>query len=337
VFASLVGTMELLEPDERALVAGFLINKFRGDPSLLTPGLEFLRARTGVPVVGVLPYVRDLRLPDEDSVSLDHRRRRGRAPRDQLEIAVVRLPRISNYDDVLPLEHEPGVVVRFVEQPTELAGADLLVLPGSKSTISDLAWLRRTGIATALVARAARGEPILGLCGGCEMLGRAVLDPERVESDDAAAEGLGLLPIVTRFQRTKVTAQVKARPAASSFLTAELPETTELAGYEIHMGRIEKDAGAGAAFQLLSRNGEAVSLPDGAVSGSGAVVGTMIHGILDNPLVRASLLQSLRQRRGLPPLAVPDAAPARPDDFDRLAATLRAHIDPSALRLMTRV
>lgn len=335
VFASLVGTMELLEPDERALVAGFLINKFRGDPSLLTSGLEFLRARTGVPVVGVLPYVRDLRLPDEDSVSLDHRRRRGRASRDEIEIAIVRLPRISNYDDVLPLEHEPGVVVRFVEQPNELAGTDLVVLPGSKSTISDLGWLRRSGIASAIAERAARGEPILGLCGGCEMLGREVLDPERVESDDTAAEGLGLLPLLTRFQRTKVTAQVRARPAAPSFLTAHLPEAAEVEGYEIHMGRIEQDVGASAAFHLTSRNGEPVSLPDGAVSSSGAVVGTMIHGILDNPLVRTSLVHSLRQRRGLGPFAASHAAPTRQNEFDRLAAMLREHMDPSALRAMT--
>lgn len=332
VFASLIGTMELLEPDERALVRGFLINKFRGDPSLLTSGLEFLRARTGVPVLGVLPYVRDLRLPDEDSVSLDHRRRRGRAARDEIEIAVVRLPRISNYDDVLPLEHESGVVVRFVEQPNELAGTDLVVLPGSKSTISDLGWLRRTGIAAAIVDRAARGEPILGLCGGCEMLGREVLDPERVESGDAAAEGLGLLPIVTRFQRTKVAAQVRARPAASTFLTAGLPEGTEIAGYEIHMGRIEQDVGSSAAFHLLARNGETVSLPDGAVSGVGAVVGTMIHGLLDNVLIRTSLLNSLRQSRGLPRPAATCRAAAVPNDFDRLAAMLREHIEPSTLR-----
>jgi len=335
VFASLVGTMELLEPDERALVAGFLINKFRGDPSLLTSGLEFLRARTGVPVLGILPYVRDLRLPDEDSVSLDHRRRRGRAPRDEIEIAVVRLPRISNYDDVLPLEHEPGVVVRFVEQPDELAGADLVVLPGSKSTISDLEWLRRTAIASAIVDRAARGEPILGLCGGCEMLGREILDPERVESDETAAEGLALLPLITRFQRTKITAQVKARPAAPSFLTASLPEAAEVAGYEIHMGRIEHDVGSTASFHIASRNGEPASILDGAVSPGGMTVGTMIHGILDSQLVRMSLLNSLRRRRSLSAPSVPHAPPPARDDFDRLASMLREHVDATTLSALT--
>ncbi len=332
VFASLVGTLELLEPDERALVAGFLINKFRGDRSLLTPGLDFLKERTGIPVLGVLPFVRGLRIADEDSVSLDHRGRRGRAGRDEIEIAVVRLPRISNYDDLDPLEHEPGVVVRFVEEARELAGADLVVLPGSKSTAADLDWMRRTGIADVVVDRAGRGEPVLGLCGGCEMLGRQVHDPDGVESAHPFAAGLGLLPLDTRFERTKITAQVVAQSATPSFLTSGLQPATEVRGYEIHMGRLERPPGAAAAFSVVRRKGEPTELADGAVSPDRTVVGTMLHGILENDSVRASLLSTLRRRRGIPNPSQPHAIPPRDGEYDRLAAMLREHIDLGALR-----
>ncbi len=332
VFAALLGTLELLEPDERALVAGFLINKFRGDPSLLTSGLDFLAARTGVPVLGVLPYLRGLRIADEDSVSLDHRRHRGRAGRDELEIAVVRLPRISNYDDVQPLEHEPGLVVRFVDNPRDLAGADLVVLPGSKSTATDLSWLRQAGLADAVVERAGRGELVLGLCGGCEMLGAEILDPEGVESNVRATPGLGLLPLTTRFARSKVTAQVVARPAEASFLTAGLAPAAHLRGYEIHMGRVERTPDARPAFDLVARNGEPAAEPDGAVSPDGAVVGTMLHGIFEDDAVRAALLCELRRRRGLPEPVAPIPRPPRDTEYDRLAAMLREHVDLAALR-----
>ncbi|HEX9307784.1 MAG TPA: cobyric acid synthase, partial [Anaeromyxobacter sp.] len=232
VFAAFVGTMELLPPEERALVGGFLVNKFRGDPRLLDSGLDFLRERTGVPVVGVLPYLRGLRIADEDSVSLDHRRRTRRAAPGELELAIVRLPRIANYDEFDALEHEPGVVVRYVDRPEELRGADLVVLPGSKSTAPDLRWLRASGVADELGARAARGDPILGVCGGCQMLGRAVLDPDGVESDEAEAAGLGLLPIVTRFRREKTTARVRARPLAMLLGAGGAVEVGEVGGYE---------------------------------------------------------------------------------------------------------
>ena len=332
VFAALVGTLALLEPEERERVGGFIINKFRGDASLLAPGLEFLAARTGIPVVGVLPFVRGLRIADEDSVSLDHRGRNGRAGRDEIEIAVIRLPRISNYDDIQPLEHEPGVVVRFVESARELAGADLVVLPGSKSTASDLAWMRETGIAEAIGARATRREPILGLCGGCEMLGAEILDPDGIESAETTAMGLGLLPLRTRFERTKITAQVGAVRATRSFLTDGLGDTTEVNGYEIHMGRVELLPGAVPTFTLRSRNGERTELPDGAVSFDGSVVGTMLHGIFENDVVRSGLLSALRRRRGLMEPAAPRAIPSKDAEYDRLAAMLWEHLDLPLLR-----
>jgi adenosylcobyric acid synthase len=330
VFASLVGTMELLDPDERALVGAHVINKFRGDPRLLQPGLEFLVARTGVPVLGVLPFLRELELPDEDSLGLEDRRGRGRASAAELEIAVVRLPRISNFDDFAPLEHEPDVVVRFVERPADVEGADLVILPGSKTTVADLTWLRGSGLAAAVAARAARGAPVLGVCGGCQMLGEEILDPEGMESTSPTTPGLGLLPVRTRFARPKVTAQVRARLATASFLGGALDSL--VSGYQIHMGRLEPVRHpAKPTFTVLARNGAPVDEPDGAVSASGAVVGTLIHGLFEDHRLRAGLLGILRERRGLPPSG-PRTAPSREGEYDRLAAMAREHLDLAMLR-----
>ncbi len=322
VFAAFVGTMELLEPEERALVGAFVVNKFRGDVRLLEPGLRFLRERTGVPVAGVLPFLRGLRIADEDSVSLDRRRRTRRAAPGELEIAIVRLPRISNYDEFDPLEHEPGVVVRYVEHPEELRGADLVVLPGSKSTAADLRWLRDSGVADEVIARAARGEPVLGVCGGCQMLGVALRDPDGVESADAEVAGLGLLPLVTRFRREKTTARVRARIAAALLAPGG---DGEASGYEIHMGEVERTAGA-PALRTVARNGAACDHDDGAVSADGAVVGTLVHGLLEDDAVRTALLARLRARRGLPAPSGP-AVPQRASEYDRLADALAAHLD----------
>ncbi|AUX39132.1 cobyric acid synthase [Sorangium cellulosum] len=335
VFAALVGTMALLDPDERARVAAFVINKFRGDLKLLEPGLEMLTARTGVPVLGVVPYLKQLRIADEDSVSLEGRRRRAPAGAGQLDIAVVRLPRISNYDDLEPLEHERGVVVRYIEGPGEIGGADLVVLPGTKSTMADLAWLRASGLAEVIAKRAREGGWTLGICGGCQMLGGAIEDPEGVESAEPAARGLGLLDVWTRFERTKTVAQVRARLAGASFLGGAAcagGADGELAGYEIHMGRVERAGGARAAFEIRSRSGAAERALDGAVSADGAVVGTMIHGIFENDGLRRSLLSALRERRGLPaaPAGEP-AIPSRHDEYDRLATAVESSLDRALL------
>ena len=322
VLAAFVGTMMLLEPEERALVGGFLVNKFRGDLRLLEPGLVFLRERTGVPVAGVLPYLRGLRIAEEDSVSLDHRRRTRRAAPGELEIAIVRLPRISNYDEFDALEHEPGVVVRYVDRPEELRGADLVVLPGSKSTASDLRWVHESGLGEEVVARAGRGEPVLGVCGGCQLLGQALRDPEGVESAEPELAGLGLLPIVTRFRREKTTARVRAR-AAAALLAPD--GGGDVGGYEIHMGEVERLSGP-PALRLLARNGVACDAEDGAVSEDGAVVGTLVHGLLEDDGVRAALLAHLRARRGLAAPAGPPI-PRREAEYDRLADALAAGLD----------
>jgi adenosylcobyric acid synthase len=299
--------------------------------SLLEPGLEYLRRRTGKPVLGVVPYLPKLRIADEDSVSLEDRDGRRRAERGELEISVVRLPRISNYDDVQPLEHEAGVVVRFVESPEELTGTDLVILPGSKNTASDLGWLRARGLAAAIEARARSGQPVLGVCGGCQMLGRAIEDPLAVESPEQVTPGLGLLPLTTRFERSKTTAQVTARAGTASFLTAGTDHGLELHGYEIHMGVVTACARRRPAFEIVTRGGQSERSPDGACDERGMVVGTMLHGLFENAALRAGMLRALRARRGLADRRDTPCIPAVDAEYDRLEAALRAHVDRDLL------
>lgn len=335
VFAAFVGTLQLLEPDERARIEGFVINKFRGDLALLRPGLDDLSQRTGKPVIGVVPHVPRLRIADEDSVSLEDRAGRRRPSPDFLDIAVVRLPRISNYDDVEPLEHEPGVAVRFAERAEEVRGADLVILPGSKSTALDLAWLRASGIAEVIEERARKGEPVLGICGGCQMLGERLEDPDRVEGADALVLGLGILPIATRFERTKRTSDVEATVEGGSFLTGSVPRTVRLSGYEIHMGRVRAVRPVDAPFSIRKRNGTPEVEPDGAIAAQGQIVGTMLHGLFDNDAIRASMLDALRARRGLTAPRASGAegglASVREREYDRLAATVRESLDTARL------
>ena len=327
VFASLVGTMELLDAHERARVGALLVNKFRGDVALLAPGLRFLEQRTGVPVLGVVPFVQRLRVADEDGVAIDDRRPPRVGPRD-VEIAVVRLPRISNHDEFQPLEHEPGVVVRFVEDVEGLGDPDLVVVPGTKGTVADLRWLRSTGFADAITARARRGRPVLGVCGGCQMLGERIDDPDGVESRDPWAPALGLLPATTRFAADKRTAQVRARSLAATFLG---PAGEDVSAYEIHMGRLERRPGSEGLFAIAARNGAPDGGVDGAIGAGGAVVGTMFHGLFDNAGVRRALVASLRARRGLPAPEPPGQPGLEADELDRLADVLRSSIDVGLL------
>lgn len=327
LFASFVGTMELLESDERARVAAFIVNKFRGDEALLKPGLDFLTERTGKPVLGIVPYVPNLRIAEEDSLSLDSRSARPRPPQSEVDIVVVRLPRISNYDDVLNLEHEPGVGVRFVDQPEDIDGADVVILPGSKSTVSDLTWLRASGIADVIEARAKHREPVLGLCGGCQMLGETIEDPHGVESAEQRVRALGLLPLRTRFERRKMIAQVRARIATPSFLTDGMMVEQGVTGYEIHMGAIELTNSGMSSFEIMSRNGRRETVADGAVGGGGAIVGTMLHGLFDNEVIRTCMLAFLRRRKGLAEPPATRAVLTKQAEYDRLEAVIREHLD----------
>ena len=330
VFAHLAGTMELLPPEERARVAGLVINKFRGDAALLKPGLDYLESRYRLPVLGVVPFVERLRIAEEDSVALEGRRHAPSLGADELQIAIVHLPGISNYDDFSWLEHEPGVVVNYVDSEQAIRRADLVIVPGSKSTMRDLAWLRGLGLDRPISERAEAGFLTLGICGGCQMLGERIEDPDGVESAQGATEGLRLLPLMTRFERAKRTTQVRAKVDSSSFIGVR-SGADELSGYEIHLGRTIPATGAESPFRVISRNGESCDTPDGAVSPNHATVGTMLHGIFENEGVRTALLSALRKRKGLPEPHGPLVA-SRDAEYGRLAAVVRASLNLGAVK-----
>ena len=326
VFASLFGTVALLEPEERALIRAFVINKFRGDPSLLESGLEVLQRRTGVSVAGVLPYFNDVQLPEEDSVGLEDSPQTRAEPEALLDIAVIRLPRIANFDDFDPLRREPGVRLRYVDSPGRMGSPDLIVIPGSKTTVADLAWMRQTGLDRSVSAHRGAGKPVIGLCGGYQMLGRAILDPRRVESDRPRTDGLGLLPVQTVFESRKETHQVKADIVSGGGLMTG-SRGGRLTGYEIHMGRT---SGSGsAAFRIRERSGRPADDPEGALDSEGLTLGTCLHGLFHNHDFRRGLLLHLAASKNvsLPAGALQDME----REYDRLADLVSGHLDMDAV------
>lgn len=290
VFASLVGTLDLLPLELRDRVKALIINKFRGDRALLEPGLDFIIERTGKPLLGVVPYVPDLALPEEDSVALESVDSTG-------PIVVIKLPHISNFDDFDPLP------VRYVSRPDELAGAAAIILPGTKSTIADLAWLRARGLAAAI---AESSLPVAGICGGFQMLGQRIRDPFHVESDQSEVDGLALLPVETVFEREKVTVQASGSTEDGHPLT----------GYHIHMGQTRLLDGA-RPFARLDGS------PDGAIKGR--AWGTYLHGLFHNAEFRSAWLTSL---------GLSDAPSVASDPYDRIAAVLG---DSFNLELLHRI
>ena len=319
--ASVVGTLELLDPDERALVKGIIINKFRGDITLLQPALDFLETKTGKPVIGVVPHLDRLGIDDEDSVSLEEKNQAKTA--GELDIAVLRLPKISNFTDFDALANESDVQLRYVRQGETIGNPDLIILPGSKNTTEDLLYLRENGYEQELIKLAKSGTPVVGICGGYQMLGREVQDPEHTESELDQVMGLGLLDSITVFQANKVTHQVKAAASNHNFLGINF-SGNELVGYEIHMGRTQFLSEVAAAFTIVNRSDEQVQLADGAVSADGLVMGTYIHGIFDNDAYRRAVLDALRIRKGLSPLGVIQDTQALKDAaYNRLADVVR--------------
>ncbi|MHB8765839.1 MAG: cobyric acid synthase [Deferrisomatales bacterium] len=322
VFASLVGTLELIAPEERALVKGFVINKFRGDASLLTPAFEAITARTGVPFLGTVPYFRDIFVQEEDGIHKDVVRARSRG--DQVRVAVVVPNRISNFTDFDPFLAEAGVTLDFVRPPERLGRADVVILPGSKNTIDDLVALRASGLADEILENRRRGATIVGVCGGYQMLGRWVRDPHGVESRQQEAKGLGLLDAETVMERDKVTAQ-----AEGQVLPGALPwyeDGPNLAGYEIHMGRTALGPRSRPLLRLR-RLGDDRWHDDGALSADGRVLGTYLHGVFDNDAFRHALLDLYRD----PVAAGPSFAQQKEEGYDRLAALLRECLDLGAI------
>ena len=318
VFASLLGTLALLEPEERALVRGLVVNKLRGDPSLFAEGVAFLQARAGVPVLGVVPYLPDHGLPDEDAAAISLPSREAAV----VEVACIRLPRMANFDDLLPLAREPGVAVRFVDRPQELRAPDLVILPGSKATLPDLAWLWERGLAGRIQALARRGTPILGICGGYQMLNRVVRDPAGVESAHLRElPGLGLLPAETVLTPEKRLGLATGRVQAAGESLWSALHGLDVEGYEIHVGQT-----TGEAPSLLR-------LDDGRADGAlhGNVAGTYLHGLFERATPRQALLAALAARNGFAwmPSSGQESIVQR---LDRLADTLEASLDLSLLR-----
>jgi len=324
VFASIVGTLELLEPEERALIQATVINKFRGDLSLLTPGLAWLEQRTRIPVAGVIPYYHDIHLDEEDSVSLEQRRRMKAKDTYLLDIAVIGVPHLSNFDDFAPLEHEEGVRLRYVEPNDTLGNPDLIILPGTKSTIADLEHLRRIGLAEEVVTRAYEGTPVVGICGGYQMLGEWIADPQHVESNQSTVQGLGLLPVTTTFSPKKSTHQIRAHVCQARGLLRNALGIS-VTGYEIHMGQTMNDRNT-AAFSVEERSSQPCRELDGCLSAMGYVLGTYIHGLFHNEGLRRSILAELAARKGVV-LRLEGRVFSKEEQYDRLASLVRSNLD----------
>ena len=303
VFASLYGTVQLLPDDIRPLVRGLVINKFRGDPAILDCGLKSLEQLTGVPVLGVLPYL-DLAIPSEDSVSLGDKK--ARSAREEVEIAVIRLPRISNFTDFEPLER--CARVRYVDLNEKLGHPDAVILPGTKNTVSDLHDLREKGMERQILSLV--DTPVLGICGGYQMLGKEIVDCG-IEDTVGTVPGLGLLDAVTRFDLyEKRTVQVKKKVTGGGPILQSI-RGQEISGYEIHMG-------------ITSPKGETAFGDDGAVAGNGLVIGTYLHGIFENENFRNAFLDYLYGRKNL----IRDhSSKSKGDGFDELARAVEANLD----------
>jgi adenosylcobyric acid synthase len=321
IFAQLLGTLWLLPEEERALVKGLIVNKFRGDLSLFSDGVEILEEKGGVPVLGVVPYLPGLAIPEEDAVALEEGPPGPPASdaggRAWVEIAVIHLPRIANFDDFDPLAAEEGVRLRYVTDPATLGRPQAVILPGTKSTVADLEWLRSRGLDRAIQDFARRGGAVAGICGGYQMLGQAIRDPGRAESTAGLAAGLGLLPVETVFAVEKATFQARGRLRGRAGWLASLAGQT-VEGYEIHLGQTE---GAEPFLEITERNRQAAQVLDGSSSPDGRIWGCYLHGLFANENLRRAWLASLGWRT--------PAGQEKPfgPDFARLGEAVEAALD----------
>jgi adenosylcobyric acid synthase len=326
VFASLLGTVQLLDETEQTRIQGFLINKFRGDVELLDPGIRMMEDRLHKPCLGVVPYIPHLALEEEDSIGLADitgetepwlpEDARGRP----LRIGVVALPSVSNFTDFDAMRNEPSVSLRFCREPSQLALADLIILPGSKQTVEDLLWMRRQGIDSCVVAHADRGGLVVGICGGMQMLGITIVDSLAMEHGDQA-DGLGLLPFTTRMNPDKVTRLITGRLSSSLLFGCPVP-AMDIDGYEIHIGETIYADGA-QSFSIL--NGHE---PDGCISPDTRIFGTYLHGIFDDDTFRHTVLAAARSFHQLAPANNFESwKQKREDSFNRLADVVRESLD----------
>lgn len=306
--ASLVGTLELLDDDERDLVRGLVINKFRGDVNLLLPAVDFLERKTSKPVLGIVPFIDRLGIDDEDSVALDEKI----SGDGEISVAVVRLGKLSNFTDFDSLAGEPDVKLFYATSPAEL-DADIIILPGSKNTSEDLIWLRENHFAEKILERHADGAAIVGICGGFQMLGEKIFDPLKIESAHAELDGLKLLPIETTFAAEKFTRQIFL-PAVDLNFLGERIVSENLRGYEIHAGI--------SGEKLLSREN---------------VFGTYVHGIFDNDDFRRKFLNAVRRKKNLPPLnSTRNVRAEKQKNYERLARIVRNNLNMNLLEKIMR-
>ncbi len=307
--ASLVGTLELLDDDERDLVKGLVINKFRGDVNLLLPAVDFLEKKTSKPVLGIVPYIEKLGIDDEDSVSLDDK---SISAGGDIKIAVIRLGKLSNFTDFDSLAGEIDVNLFYATQPDQLDAADLIILPGSKNTSEDLLWLRKNHFAEKILTLAKKNIPVIGICGGFQMLGRKIFDPLRTESTYIELDGLNLLPISTTFNAEKFTRQISIPELNFTFLNQNI-SAKNLDGYEIHSGE-------------SNLRGEKVIT-------AGNVFGTYVHGIFDNDNFRRQFLNAVRLNKNLPPLqSTRNVRAEKQKNYERLAKIVRDSLNMDLIR-----
>lgn len=320
VFAQLIGTVMLLDDDERAMVKGLIVNKFRGDKTILDPGIAMLEEKSKIPVVGVAPYL-DIQVEDEDSLT---ERFEGNSQVGLIDLAVIRLPRISNFTDFNPLESIPGVSLRYVRHTRELGNPDVIFLPGTKNTMEDLLWMRQNGLEAAILKEAAKGKVIFGICGGYQMLGETLSDPCHVEAG-GQIKGMGLLPMDTVFEKTKTRTRVQGHfldlPGVLGSLSG-----APLEGYEIHMGTSTPREGASLATEILDQVSQERK-QDGLCTDH--VYGTYVHGIFDREEVSKGLIQALGQSKGVDVTEMTglDFAAFKESQYDILAEGLRKHLD----------
>ena len=320
VFAQLIGTVMLLEEEEKKMVKGLIINKFRGDKTILEPGVKMLEERTGIPVAGVAPYL-NIQVEDEDSLT---ERFQGSQEVGLIDLAVIRVPRISNFTDFNPFESIPGVSLRYVKKPSELKNPDMIILPGTKNTMEDLKWMRENGLEAAVLKEASRGTIIFGICGGYQMLGEKLSDPYGVEAG-GTMKGMGLLPMETVFAQQKTRTRVTGQFAQ---ITGDLEELSgvELEGYEIHMGESVLKEGTKAATNLTDCvTGKTKT--EGAFCGT--VCGTYVHGVFDREAAAEAVIRVLGRKKGIDVSGMTgvDFAAFKEMQYEILAAELRKHLD----------
>jgi adenosylcobyric acid synthase len=339
VFASLLGTLELLEPEDRARIGGFVINKFRGDESLLRSGIVMIEERLGVPCLGVVPFIHDLGLDEEDGVTLEDRASVARRWKNlesgstrALRVGVIALPHMANFTDFDPLALEPAVSLAYLQQPEEMARADLVILPGSKQTLDDLRWLKDRGFAREISRLNKIGVPIIGICGGFQLLGTKIDDPHGIENDGVPImeNGLGLLPVRTVLQKEKVARRVRGF-LRDNFFHAAASGQVPFEGYEIHVGETLYETGA-SPLSHIERHGATQTVVDGAVNEAGRVFGTYVHGFFDNDDFRHAFIQAARTAVDLAPAtAYVNSNAERDGRIDRLADQLRKSLDMNLL------